>query len=321
MELSTLFRSVMTDFPIRKSKAQKESFRNWLCGQLRELGYEPKIESGGRLVKSNNVVAGDPDRCELLLTAHYDTCAVLPVPNFITPRNLPLLILWQLVLVLGMIVLSVLPEVLLLTLWKDAPMWLAIGLVYAAMIFCIWWMLAGRANRHCVNDNTSGVMTLLEIARALPREDRSRVCFVFFDNEEKGLFGSAAFAAAHKKARQEVLNLNFDCVSDGNYLWFFPNKRVKKEEAVLTGLEQAFLSTGEKHCAVNRGFGWYPSDQKQFSRGVGVCFLNKKPVVGYYMDRIHTDRDTVMQEENLLLLRDGVLNYLSRKEQGTYEKA
>ena len=156
-------------------------------------------------------------------------------------------------------------------------------------------MLAGKANKHCVNDNTSGVMTLLEIAQALPAEQRERVCFVFFDNEEKGLFGSAAFAKAHKKARLNTLNLNFDCVSDGSYLWFFPNKQVKKDSAVLDRLKKSFREQYGKLVLVNRGFGYYPSDQKNLSRGVGVCALNMKRGVGYYLSRIHTGRDTVMQ--------------------------
>lgn len=313
-ELSTLSRSVMTDFPIRKSREQKERFRGWLCDRLREQGYSPKVETGGRLVKSNNVVVGDPDSCELLLTAHYDTCAVLPVPNFITPMNLPVLLLYQLLAAVVLLGMGVLAELLLLFLWPEAPMWLACMVVYGVLLFCLWWMLAGKANKSCVNDNTSGVMTLLEIALAMPPEQRDRVCFVFFDNEEKGLLGSAAFAKAHKKVRMNTLNLNFDCVSDGDYIWFFPNKQVKREADVLDELSESFTAQYGKQVGVNRRFGYYPSDQKQLSRGVGVCALNKAKVAGYYMGRIHTGRDTVMQEENLLLLRDGVLNYLARTE-------
>ena len=63
---------------------------------------------------------------------------------------------------------------------------------------------------------------------------------------------------------------------------------------------------------VVRGFGFYPSDQARFNRGVGVCALKKKPVLGYYMDRIHTGRDTVLMEDNIVLLRDGVLRLLDR---------
>ena len=88
--------------------------------------------------------------------------------------------------------------------------------------FFVWRLLDGPASRHTANDNTSGVITLLETALAMPEADREEVCFVFFDNEEKGLFGSAAFTKAHKKAKKETLNINFDCVSDGDFIQFFP---------------------------------------------------------------------------------------------------
>ena len=86
-------------------------------------------------------------------------------------------------------------------------------------------MMAGPANRHTANDNTSGVITLLEIALSLPEELRSDVCFVWFDNEERGLLGSAAFAGKHKETKKGALVLNFDCVGDGDSLQFFPTKR------------------------------------------------------------------------------------------------
>jgi hypothetical protein len=42
-----------------------------------------KASFGGR-----NIVIGNPDTAKVLYTAHYDTCARLPFPNFITPKNI-----------------------------------------------------------------------------------------------------------------------------------------------------------------------------------------------------------------------------------------
>ncbi len=143
---------------------------------------------------------------------------------------------------------------------------------------------------------------------AMPEADREEVCFVFFDNEEKGLFGSAAFTKAHKKAKKETLNINFDCVSDGDFIQFFPGWAMKeKDPAMLDRIEAAFQGRGEKVVEVVRGFGFYPSDNKAFRKGVGVCALKRKKSLGYYMDRIHTNKDTVLEEENIEILRDGAL--------------
>ena len=299
-------KTVLTAYEVRKTKGQKEAFRAFLCRELGKLGYEPRVESGRSLVTSHNVVAGDPEKARVLLTAHYDTCAVLPFPNFITPRNLPVFLLYQLAVAAVIFILAIAVEVALIMAF-DPPLWAALLAMYAALAFCIWWMLAGKANRHTANDNTSGVIALLEMAAALPPEDRDAVCFVWFDNEEKGLFGSSAFAAAHRRVRADTLVLNFDCVGDGDHLQFFPSGVVKKDSETMALLESAFLSQGKKVVEVVRGLGLYPSDQARFRRGVGVAALKKAPLIGYYMDRIHTRRDTVLEEENVQLLCRGVL--------------
>lgn len=302
-------RHVLDQFMVRKSKAQKAAFRDWLCQTLRELGYDPQIEEGRSLVTSHNVVVGDLDKAEVVLTAHYDTCAVLPFPNFITPRNPVMFILYQVLIVLIMITLAVAAELLVLSLIDS--LWVALLTMYAVMIFLIWWMLAGKANKHTVNDNTSGVITLLEIAQTLPEDQRGKVVFVFFDNEEKGLFGSAAFYKAHKAQMRKKLLLNFDCVSDGDHILFFPSKALRKSGAELDRLERAFPPSGGKAVKiVRRGFAIYPSDQKHFPQGVGIAALHRAPVVGYYLGRIHTGRDTVMDEANIELLRRGTLTFL-----------
>lgn len=302
--MTDLSRTILETYQIRKTKKQKAAFRQWLCGELTRLGYAPREERGGF---SRNIVVGDPETARVIFTAHYDTCAVLPIPNFITPRNLLWYLLYQLVLVGIMFALAIAAEIGLLLLWEDCPVWAAIGAVYAVLLFCCWWIMTGPANKHTVNDNTSGVLTLVEIAQALPAQRRDQVALVFFDNEEKGLFGSTAFAKAHKSVQKNTLVVNFDCVSDGDYLQFFPTAAIKKEQETLSALTRAFPAANGKTTEVVTGFGFYPSDQARFRRGIGVCALKKNSIFGYYMDRIHTRRDTVLMEENIHLLREGSL--------------
>lgn len=300
---------IMEDFQVRKSKKQKEDFRNWLCEELKKADYAPKVEKG---FAARNVVVGDPDTAKIIFSAHYDTCAVLPIPNFITPRNMFFYICYQLLLVIPLFLLVAVVEGILLAviveLRSPALLMLMPFLSIALCVFFVWWILDGPANKHTANDNTSGVITLLETALSMPEKDWVKVCFVFFDNEEKGLFGSAAFIKAHKKAKKESLNINFDCVSDGDYIQFYPGSAMKgKDPETLDRIEAAFLGRGGKAVEVVRGFGFYPSDNKAFKRGVGVCALKHKKFIGYYMDRIHTNKDTVFEEENIELLRDGAL--------------
>ncbi len=295
--------NIIDKFQIRKSKRQKAEFRAMLIEELRRLGWDAREEKRG---SSINVVAGEPESAGLIYTAHYDTCAVLPFPNFITPRNFFWYLVYQLVIVLPMFIVAAVLEFLVLELF-DAPDWAGLAVMYAVLIFFVWWLMDGPANKHTANDNTSGVVTLLEIAAAMEETQRGKVCLVFFDNEEKGLLGSSAFAKKHKSIRKTALVLNFDCVGDGDSLQFFPGKGVKKDELTLSAIAAAFAGSGEKTVETVRGFGFYPSDQRHFKRGVGVCALKRSRVFGWYMDRIHTPKDTVLDERNIALLRDGAL--------------
>lgn len=302
---------LLENFQVRKSNTQKADFRKWLIAVLTDAGYDPKVESGGSLIKSSNVIIGDPEKAVVVYTAHYDTCAVLPFPNLITPQNIFLYLLYQILICIPMFVLAISAEVMLLILWDGCPMWLAMLVVYFVLGFCIWWMMAGPANKHTANDNTSGTVTLLEIALTLPKQDREKVAFIFFDNEEKGLLGSSQFKKQHGKSMMNTLLINFDCVSDGEYVQFYPNRKVKQNEEMMLNLEQSFLSTETKTVQIVRGFGFYPSDQRAFQCGVGVAALHKS-LLGYWLGRIHTNRDTVFQTENIDLLRKGALTLIAR---------
>ena len=302
--MTAIKEKLLGEFEIRKTKQQKAAFRAWLREHLTAEGYTTVEETGNF---STNVVVGDPETAKLLLTAHYDTCPVLPVPNFITPRNFLFYILYQFLICVPVFVVAFGGEIAVIRLF-NAPLWVAVATVYLLMGFMLWWIMDGPANKHTANDNTSGVLTLLAIAHALPAEDRDKVCFVFFDNEEKGLFGSASFAGKHKAVRKNTLLLNFDCVGDGDYIHFFPGKKAMKDTAAMDAIRAAFPAEGEKTVTLMRGI--YPSDQKNFVRGVGICALKYNKFWGYYMDRIHTAKDTVLDERNIALLRDGAVRLI-----------
>ena len=301
-------KTILDKFQVRKSRKQKAEFRDWLCQELTKAGYTPKVEKS---LAAANVVVGDPEGAEVFFTAHYDTQAVLPVPNFITPRNFLWYLLYQILLVGGIFLLAVLVEAAIILLFHP-PLEVAAMPFGVVLLFFSWWMIDGPANQHTVNDNTSGVITLVETALALPVEDRAKVCFVFFDNEEKGMFGSSAFAGKHKEVKRHKLVVNFDCVSDGSSIQFFPTAGLKKKDELLASLEEAFQPTADRQVEMVKGFGFYPSDNASFKLAAGVCALHHSKVFGWYMSRIHTAKDTVLEEENITLLRDGCLRLAAR---------
>ena len=298
---------VLTAFPVRKSKKQKEQFRREVQDYFQTLGYSSHVESGSFGCK--NVVAGDPERAKYLVTAHYDTCARMPIPNLITPCNFWLFILYQLVVCLLLIVPSLAVGALVGYLFHE----FFVG--YFVFMVLLWGMillmLVGPANSSNVNDNTSGVVSVLEIAKALPEHCRKDVCFVLFDLEEAGLIGSASYQKAHKKATVSQLVLNLDCVGDGDELYLFPTQKLKKDKMKLAALNKITGTYGKKNVTLcTKGFSVYPSDQANFPYGVGICALNRSRV-GLYLSRIHTPKDRILDETNVNLLRAGLISLMT----------
>ena len=296
---------VLCQFPVRKSGKQKQCFRDAVTEYAQKLGYTVSVEKGS--FGSRNVIIGDPENAGYLVTAHYDTCAAMPFPNFLMPCNLPVFVLHQTVLWLGILLVSALLGALAGVAWGEGFVAPVSSLLVCGMILM---MLVGPANKSNANDNTSGIVTLLEIMHTLPENQRHKVCFVLFDLEEAGLIGSASYRKAHKAASDRQLVLNLDCVGDGDHLVMFPTKQLKKNRRRLTSLYRACGYFGKKSLIVHeKGFGIYPSDQMVFPYGVGICALQKSKF-GLYVGKIHTAKDTVLDHTNVNFLRAALTSFI-----------
>ena len=296
---------VLDLFPVRKKEKQKENFRREVLTFLSRYKYSGFVEKGSR--NSQNLVIGNPETAKYLITAHYDTPASIGLPNILTPCNPVTFILWQVLLVGILLAVSIgLAAVGYLLSSSERVALLVWYVVYFGILFL---MLFGPANKHNANDNTSGVVTLLETAIAWPEEKRSDVCFVLFDLEEGGLVGSASYRKAHKTASNNQIVLNLDCVGDGNEIMLVPTGKLKKDPAKMDFLRKLCGRMGEKTIFLHeKGFVTYPSDQKHFPYGVGIAAFKRKKGIGLYVDRIHTAKDTILDIKNVNFLRDTLLS-------------
>lgn len=298
---------ILTLFPVRKSKAQKAAFRDAVTAWAKDYGYEAKEERcgfGGR-----NLILGDPEQAKFLITAHYDTCARLPFPNLITPCSF-----W------GFIGYQVLTALVLLV--PAAAIGYLLGRFVhplaesSSFTFLVWTeillMFIGPANPSNANDNTSGVVTVLEILRTLDPSLKDKVCFVLFDLEEAGLIGSAAYRKAHRKASDNQLILNVDCVGEGDEMLFFPTKKLRSDKGRMAALYGICGYFGNKSLLVrDKGFSVYPSDQANFPYGVGIAALKRKKKL-LYLGRIHTPKDTCLDQTNVNILRSALTTLVSQ---------
>lgn len=299
---------ILNFFPIRKSKKQKQAFRDAVIPYAEGLGYKVTVEKGS--MGAQNIIIGNPDTAKYLVTAHYDTPASIGLPNFITPCNFPVFLIYQ-ILVVGVFFLAAFVAGLLVSFFTDDSLvifWAA----YIAYFGLLFLMMFGPANRNNANDNTSGVVTLLQIAASIPQDKCDHVCFVLFDLEEAGLIGSAAYRKAHKAATDKQIILNLDCVGDGDEIVLFPTSKLRKDASKLNLLEHLVTSGDKKQLRLHRkGFAYCPSDHGNFPYGVGIMAFHRMKGIGIYCDRIHTWRDTILEEENVLFLRDALLRFIT----------
>jgi hypothetical protein len=301
-------KEIFEKYQVRKTKKQKTAFIEYVKEIAERYGYDFKVENGS--FGARNIIIGNPDTAKVLYTAHYDTCARLSFPNFITPKNFLIYLLYQFFIVgiflvfafaivfLSGLVLSFLP------INEDVYYKIISILPQIIYLVLLYLLLGGPANKNTANDNTSGVTTILNIVEELPQDQKSNVAFVLFDLEEVGLFGSSSFASKHKTIKKNTLVINFDCVSDGETI-LFALKRTTKKYAEL--LEKAFVSTPDVAVDITKS-AFYPSDNASFRGGIGVAALKKSKLFStLYMDRIHTKKDVIYREENIQFLTDGAI--------------
>lgn len=291
-------KDIIREYPVRKSRKQKKQFREDVRCWFESRGYSVSEEKGN--FGARNLVIGESSSARYLVTAHYDTCAVLPVPNLVTPCSLFWFLMYQLFVTALIFLAALVPAILIGVISGSVQAGFLIW--YLMLLAEIYLVMAGPANRTNVNDNTSGVITVMETAEALPLEQRSKVCFVLFDLEEAGLLGSASYQNKHRKETRDQIILNLDCVGEGDDILLFPTGRLKRDKqsmAVLRVMNRE--SEGKRVRLWEKGFSVYPSDQANFPKGVGICALNKSPF-GLYLSRIHTSRDTILDERNVKIL-------------------
>lgn len=309
--------SILTQYEIRKSGKQKAAFIDYLKQRLAKAGYDPendiKIEEKGRgLFQSRNIVVGNPAEAKVLFGAHYDTCAWMPFPNFMAPTNPVLFWGYQVVLTIMIFVVAAGIGFGIGLLCNNA------GVAYfaflVAMILIMLQMMFGFQNKHTANDNTSGIITLTHILETLPENQRKKVCVIYFDNEEKGLLGSAFFYKKHKKQIKDKMLINIDCVGDGKHIVTMADGRSRKDEfypLFVEALEQEEKKNDVCYLCRKMKFMMFPSDQMNFKKGIGVCSLKKSPI-GFYVARIHTYQDTKCRKENIEYLTKAMGGFVKR---------
>ena len=283
-------------FPVRKSKLQKKSFRQWVMAEIAGMGYTVRVEQNDR-GRQQNIIVGDPERARVTFTAHYDTPSTILLPDLQIPRNYPVYLLWQLGMVGGMLGLSLLAGAALGLITSSGNV-MILGF-FGAFVALMWLQLDGFANPSNVNDNTSGVAALLETMSRIPEEHRGKVAFILFDNMEKGRKGSRAYAREHLEMQHTRFVVNADSVGVGDvFVVSTPSLAVQLPE--YAKLKQVLSAAPEKEarfCSSMTSRG--NSDFRSFKCGVGITAYRQVSGIGLFLGSLHTRRDDTADQGNI----------------------
>ncbi|MBR4458773.1 MAG: M28 family peptidase [Clostridia bacterium] len=291
-----LLNEINDRFPVRNSDEQKAAFRAWAAERARKAGHTVREENNEDHV---NLVIGDPDRAEVIFTAHCDTPRRSFQPNLMLPVCAPLRYAYMFANVVPMLAVSIFGGWLAQrALGEDASRFVRrivmLG-VYTALYLGLFFLLfRGPANRHNKNDNTSGTAAVLTLAERLPAGGKA--AWILFDDEEKGKKGSKAFAAAHPEIKTGTLVVNMDCVGNGTRFLASVANGARSDPA-FAALEKALA--GIDTLVYPAAKASMNSDQRNFDRGVGLCACLPSRLAKWYVPRIHTVRDTVASWENI----------------------
>ena len=300
--------AIFENYPTRFTKKEKTALRSFLRTELVGMGY-----SDGDITEINasgtNLMVGDP-HAEYMFTAHYDTPGrtgwMLRTASLWGQTGANIFLIAVLVLLgfaLPTISTRILPDATPETLFWSGEL----AILAALLVMLLSMIIKNKNNR---NDNTSGVLSLHAMAQRVADDGdmRKKCCFVFFDNEEWGLLGSAGFAKHCKKngidlSRTKVIN--FDCVGYGDVLTFASTKDTEITQALVKAFREEGIEPVKKRSAMI-----FLSDHANFTDSVMVSYTKKSAMGWLYLPLIHTSQDTVCDVEQINALTDAIFGFV-----------
>lgn len=293
--------------PIRREKDQKDSFRNIVAEQFKGIDIQLEEDETEYIkyknIKKcnvNNIYSTEPLDYKVILMAHYDTPG-----NFLF--SLPLLIKLCGAGVVSFLCYSVILLIILMgacsaisSYWNLDISYIGFLLSGVLLIDVLYFLVI--PNKHNANDNTSGVITVLAIAKYISKHRSdlaSRIKIVLTDKEEKGLFGAQVLRKKLGSSVDNKLILNFDGVGNGSHLNLQYNTK-KIDSDVIQSLYNHLEPVVDSSKIVTGKIGG--SDYDIFKKEACFGFVFVKPSIfpfGYYIPNMHTNKDTYINEEHL----------------------
>lgn len=292
--LNNIKNIIIGKYGVRFFPNQKKRFRKFVIEELNSLGINCREVKG-------NIVAGNVEEAEYIITAHYDTPGIMPgwinyiVKYFGHTRQISFSILL----------------IIMFSLFSYFNLHLINN------ILLIWMLSILIPNKNNYNDNTSGVLTLLNISHQISMDSeksflKDKIALVFFNNEEWGLLGSNAmkkYWLKNKISLEEKKIINLDCIGTGDLVMLTHGKNSNLVENIESSLKNS--SNGKE--IVKYRYKLIPlSDEYNFKEynTAGIIFCNKTKVPGgYYIPLVHSSKDKILELENIHWLTREILKW------------
>ena len=319
LDMNKIAEALVDEHCARMTRKHKSKFREFIAEISKSLGYESRVED---CFLAKNVVVGNPKEADIVLTAHYDT-----------PPNMPFDFIMKQLIGIGAGSATMMGAGMFFTdhmLQYATPenidtmtnVAMGFNLVPLASLVAFSGMglyslgLLGGENKKNYDDNTSGVLTLISLMnyyKNLPPEEKKRIAFVFFDNEEKGLVGSLCYRARHsldgvtgKRKRLKDQNfINFDCVGVGKRVnLFYTGNKIKPvvkmvADSFETRANESGYSLNFKKSNMNS-----MSDHISFIGTKGNVMILCDDEGDKITNHIHSKKDTRLVLDNIGLISD-----------------
>ena len=228
---------ILQQHPVRFTPKQKKAFLNEVMDYAHSIGYSYLVDSGD--LGKCNLIIGDPEHAQCLITAPYATAMRWPFAK----------IIWQ---------------------------------------------------------NSTAVLTLLEMMKSVVVQHRNKLCFVLFDITRSHMSASKSYAKRYRSSVARQLVWQLDGVGERDHILFMPNKNVMLCECYMHRLHKCCTTLGVKTLGVGNKF---------FRMSGNYCFLNciqvsafSKLPKGKYFYWIPVDKSLSIEMTNVNILRSTILS-------------
>ncbi len=306
--IETIYKE-LKQYPKRLTRKQKQDFLDYSNKKLSQFGYSTQISTGRYILKSKNLETLN-DAPDLIIGAHYDTPTILP---FFFEYLFKLFGHTRQIIMLFAIILAVTFFSFAVATFHQYPQLQTAGTIIQ-FIFYFSLLSLFIPNPKNYNDNSSGVLTILELAERIAKKPdlKQRVKFILFDNEEWGLLGSMMQQKKWRK-RNPLLNntrlITVDCVGRGNFPVI-----IKLKKNSETGEQLAKLLSRKITPRVKR-LPYYPfSDNFSFSHSesINISMMDKTFLPGgYYIKNIHSPSDRKIDLTNIKTIADSLEAFIT----------